>query len=146
MAPPAPPLVDEESRAHQRSLEAQLARLVEETARARAAPPVDDASRAHQRTLEAQLARLVEETARARAMPAAAPDEAQRAHQRAIEAQLARLVEETVRGRTALADELRDEFKLLARTLAARSAGEARGADAPRTPLAPLVPRDRAGS
>ncbi|QQS12050.1 MAG: flagellar motor protein MotA [Rhodospirillales bacterium] len=143
VAPPAPPLVDEESRAHQRSLEAQLARLVEETARARAAPPVDDASRAHQRTLEAQLARLVEETARARAMPAAAPDEAQRAHQRAIEAQLARLVEEMVRGRTALADELRDEFKLLARTLAARSAGEARAAEAPR---APLVPRDRAGS
>ena len=39
-------------------------------------------------------------------------------HQRAIEAHLARLVEENVRSRTALADELRGEFRLLARTIA----------------------------
>jgi hypothetical protein len=39
-------------------------------------------------------------------------------HQRNIEANLARLVEESVRGRTALADELRGEFRLLARTIA----------------------------
>jgi biopolymer transport protein ExbB/TolQ len=40
------------------------------------------------------------------------------AHQRAIEAYLARLIEESVRGRTALADELRGELRLLARTVA----------------------------
>lgn len=40
------------------------------------------------------------------------------AHQRNIEAGLARLIEEQVRSRTALADELRGEFRLLARTLA----------------------------
>jgi hypothetical protein len=45
-------------------------------------------------------------------------DEAQRAHLRAIENHLLRLVEETQRSRTALADELRGEFKLLARTIA----------------------------
>jgi hypothetical protein len=47
-------------------------------------------------------------------------DEASRAHLRNVEAYLARLLEETVRGRTALADELRGEFKLLARSMAAR--------------------------
>ena len=45
-------------------------------------------------------------------------DEAQRAHLRAIENHLLRLVEKTQRSRTALADELRGEFKLLARTIA----------------------------
>ena len=49
-----------------------------------------------------------------------AGDEAARGHLRNLEAYLARLLEETVRGRTALADELRGEFKMLARTLAAR--------------------------
>jgi hypothetical protein len=39
-------------------------------------------------------------------------------HQRNIEVHLARLVEETARSRTALADELRGEFRLLARTIA----------------------------
>ena len=50
------------------------------------------------------------------------------AHQRAIEAHLARLVEENVRNRTALADELRGEFRLLARTIAStRGAGQPAG-------------------
>jgi hypothetical protein len=40
------------------------------------------------------------------------------AHQRAVEVLLTRLVEDNVRNRTALADELRGEFRLLARTLA----------------------------
>ena len=44
--------------------------------------------------------------------------EALQIHQRNIEANLVRLVEESVRGRTALADELRGEFRLLARTIA----------------------------
>ncbi|TAJ37916.1 MAG: flagellar motor protein MotA [Reyranella sp.] len=44
--------------------------------------------------------------------------EALLAHQRSIEASLTRLVEESVRSRTALADELRGEFRLLARTIA----------------------------
>ena len=42
---------------------------------------------------------------------------------RNIESYMARLLEETVRGRTALADELRGEFKLLARTLASSNRG-----------------------
>jgi hypothetical protein len=45
------------------------------------------------------------------------------AHQRNIEASLARLVEESARNRTALADELRGEFRLLARTIAASRGG-----------------------
>jgi len=44
--------------------------------------------------------------------------EALQIHQRNIETNLARLVEESVRSRTALADELRSEFRLLARTIA----------------------------
>ena len=49
-------------------------------------------------------------------------------HQRTIEGHLARLVEENVRNRTALADELRGEFRLLARTIAStRGAGQPAG-------------------
>lgn len=79
-------------------------------------------------------------------------DEASRAHLRNLEAYLARLLEETVRGRTALADELRGEFKLLARTLAARGSGPSAQAapaqPAPATPArpvmtAPIVPPNR---
>ena len=44
-------------------------------------------------------------------------------HQRAIESHLARLVDENVRSRTALADELRGEFRLLARTIASTARG-----------------------
>ena len=40
------------------------------------------------------------------------------AHQRAMEAYMGRLIEETARSRTALGDELRGEFRLLARTIA----------------------------
>ncbi len=49
--------------------------------------------------------------------------EALLAHQRAIEGHLARLVDENVRSRTALADELRGEFRLLARTFASTARG-----------------------
>ena len=49
--------------------------------------------------------------------------EALLAHQRAIEGHLARLVDENVRSRTALADELRGEFRLLARTVASTARG-----------------------
>jgi hypothetical protein len=45
------------------------------------------------------------------------------AHQRLIEGHLARLVDESVRSRTALADELRGEFRLLARTIASTARG-----------------------
>ena len=44
--------------------------------------------------------------------------EALATHQRNIEGYLARLLDENVRGRTALADELRGELRLLARTIA----------------------------
>jgi hypothetical protein len=47
-------------------------------------------------------------------------DEGSRAHIRNIELYMARMLEELVTGRTAIADELRGEIKLLARTLAAR--------------------------
>ncbi len=47
-------------------------------------------------------------------------DEASRLHIRNIELYMARMLEELVNGRTAIADELRGEIKLLARTLAAR--------------------------
>ena len=52
-------------------------------------------------------------------------DDPMRGHMRNLEAYMARLLEETVRGRTVLADELRGEFKLLARTLASVPAGRA---------------------
>lgn len=50
-------------------------------------------------------------------------DETMRGHLRNMESYLARLLEETSRSRTALADELRGEFKLLARTIASTSRG-----------------------
>jgi biopolymer transport protein ExbB/TolQ len=62
-------------------------------------------------------------------------DDPTRGHLRNLESYLARLLEETVRGRTALADELRGEFKLLARTLAS-----SRGAAQQPLPLAPPAP------
>ncbi|MBV8406929.1 MAG: flagellar motor protein MotA [Alphaproteobacteria bacterium] len=49
------------------------------------------------------------------------------AHQRNVEIHLARLVEETARSRTALADELRGEFRLLARTIASMRASHPAG-------------------
>jgi hypothetical protein len=71
------------------------------------------------------LARMAEQSIELRGainrMAERAPDsdrEALMTHQRAIESHLARLVEENVRNRTALADELRGEFRLLARTIA----------------------------
>ncbi|HKU95408.1 MAG TPA: flagellar motor protein MotA [Vineibacter sp.] len=71
--------------------------------------------------LRETVTRLAERAAQAAQQPTT--DEPSRAHLRNLEAYTARLLEETVRGRTALADELRGEFKLLARTLAARSTG-----------------------
>ena len=50
-------------------------------------------------------------------------EEMTRGHLRAIEGYMARLLDETTRSRTALADELRGEFKLLARTIASSRAG-----------------------
>ena len=61
----------------------------------------------------------------------AGDEEAVRNHLRAMETHLARLVEETLRGRTALADELRGEFKLLARTIASASASAGSGRELP---------------
>jgi hypothetical protein len=96
--------------------------------------------------LRETVARMAERAAQAaQAQPAEDPS---RAHLRNLEAYTARLLEETVRGRTALADELRGEFKLLARTLAARSTGgpglpptapaPAPVAAAPAAPAAPI--------
>jgi len=60
--------------------------------------------------------------------------EAMAAHQRTIESTLARMVEETARDRTALADELRAEMRLLARTLSIAKAA------APAASIAPPAP------
>ena len=55
--------------------------------------------------------------------PADSDGEMLRAHLRNMEGYLARLLEETGRNRTALADDLRGEFKLLARTIASSRGG-----------------------
>jgi hypothetical protein len=77
------------------------------------------------RTQQTLLARLAEHSIELRGtvnrLSERSPEgdrEALLAHQRSIEASLTRLVEESVRSRTALADELRGEFRLLARTIA----------------------------
>lgn len=77
------------------------------------------------RSQQALLARLAEQSIELRGvvgrLTERKPDtgnEALLAHQRNLEAALARLIDESVRGRTALADELRGEFRLLARTIA----------------------------
>jgi len=83
------------------------------------------------------LARLAENAVELRGLTtklaeqslAQAADDPTRAHLRNLEAYMARLLEETVRGRTALADELRGEFKLLARTLASSRAAAPPPAD-----------------
>ncbi|OFX05740.1 MAG: hypothetical protein A3D94_16205 [Alphaproteobacteria bacterium RIFCSPHIGHO2_12_FULL_66_14] len=77
------------------------------------------------RTQQTLLARLAEHSIELRGtvnrLSERSPEgdrEALQAHQRSIEANLARLVEESVRSRPTLADELRGEFRLLARTIA----------------------------
>ncbi len=78
------------------------------------------------RSQQALLARLAEQSIELRGTvarlterkPETADSEALLAHQRNLEAGLARLIDESVRNRTALADELRGEFRLLARTIA----------------------------
>lgn len=77
------------------------------------------------RTQQTLLARLAENSVELRStvtrLSERSPDserDALLSHQRNIEASLARLVEESVRSRTTLADELRGEFRLLARTIA----------------------------
>jgi hypothetical protein len=92
------------------------------------------------------LARLAENAVELRGLTtklaeqslAQAADDPARAHLRNLEAYMARLLEETVRGRTALADELRGEFKLLARTLAST-----RGAAPPPADQRPLTAGER---
>jgi len=77
------------------------------------------------RSQQALLARLAEQSIELRGTVARlterkpeADSEALLAHQRNLEAGLGRLIDESVRSRTALADELRGEFRLLARTIA----------------------------
>ena len=77
------------------------------------------------RSQQALLARLAEQSIELRGTVARlterkpeADSEALLAHQRNLEAGLGRLIVESVRSRTALADELRGEFRLLARTIA----------------------------
>ena len=96
-----------------------------------------EALAAHQRAIEAISAAWSRRT-RAAARPSATncgswssawPNAARRereallTHQRAIEGHLARLVDDNTRSRTALADELRGEFRLLARTIASTARG-----------------------
>jgi hypothetical protein len=88
--------------------------------------------------LRETVTRLAERTAQA--VQSQGADDPSRAHLRNLEAYTARLLEETVRSRTALADELRGEFKLLARTIAARSTGGQGLAPAAPPPIAPAAP------
>jgi biopolymer transport protein ExbB/TolQ len=77
------------------------------------------------RSQQALLARLAEQSIELRGAVGRlterkpeADSDALLAHQRNLEVGLARLIDESVRSRTALADELRGEFRLLARTIA----------------------------
>jgi hypothetical protein len=113
-------------------LQAAVNRLVE-----RPLPEPDrQAMAAHQRHMEERLERQAAEMRGALAkiterLPDADRD-AVAEHQRNIETNLARLVEESTRDREALADELRGELRLLARTLAlARTPGQPFVAAAP---------------
>ncbi len=65
------------------------------------------------------LERLVETLARQQQQPAPAGDEALRAAIKGIETLLARLIDETQAGRNQLTQDIRNEFRLLARTIAA---------------------------
>ena len=71
----------------------------------------------HQVNVKPALERLSELSA----LDVGGVDEATRAHVRNIDLYMTRLVEETVSGRVQLAEELRSEIKLLARTIAARN-------------------------
>ncbi|WP_178097476.1 flagellar motor protein MotA [Enhydrobacter aerosaccus] len=95
-------------------LQAAVSRLVDQ--------PVSDRDLAQSRRIEERLERQADEVRGALAKLAERlPDidrDAVAAHQRNIEGHLARLVEEGARDRAALADELRGELRLLARTVA----------------------------
>jgi hypothetical protein len=74
----------------------------------------------HQVDVKPALERLSELSA----LDVGGVDEATRAHVRNIDLYMTRLVEETVSGRVHLAEELRSEIKLLARTIAARNGAQ----------------------
>ncbi len=116
-----PQAIEESERRQTRALaELQVAvnRLVEQSA--------DESERetkeARYRRLEERLERQAEEVRGALAKLAERLPDADRdavaTHQRNIETHLARLIEESARDRAALADELRGELRLLARTVA----------------------------
>jgi hypothetical protein len=66
------------------------------------------------------LERLVDTLARSQqTQPAAGGDEAMRAALKGIETLLARLIDETQAGRAQFTQDIRNEFRLLARTIAA---------------------------
>ena len=68
----------------------------------------------------ATLAEELRSTAeRLAARPDGTGDDALRMHQRSVEALLARLIEDSARNRNLLVEELRGEFRLLARTIVA---------------------------
>jgi hypothetical protein len=104
------PEADREALANlQRSVEGQLARLVEEGGLNRNALAED---------LKIAVGNLADRFADV-------DREAMAARHRAIETHLARLVEETAHNRRALADEIRNEIRLLARTIALARGHEA---------------------
>jgi len=71
-----------------------------------------------------ELKPILERLAQAGARPAAGFDDASRGHMRNLEVLLGRLVEDSAHGRAEIIQELRGEFRLLARTIAAK---ESRG-------------------
>ena len=86
----------------QRSVEGQLARLVEDNARNRGALAEE---------MKVAMGKLADRFADL-------DRDSIQAHRRNIEAHLAHLVEGTTQNRIALADEIRSEIRLLARTIA----------------------------
>ncbi|MBS0520677.1 MAG: flagellar motor protein MotA [Proteobacteria bacterium] len=134
-----PRAIEESERRQTRALaelQAAVNRLIEQ--------PVAERDAAQTKRLEERLERQADEVRGALArLSERLPDadrEAVATHQRNIETHLARLVEEGARDRAALADELRGELRLLARTVALAAPP---AAQAPGQPLV-ATPADRA--
>jgi hypothetical protein len=112
--------LDEQSRQHLRNTDAQIGRLIEETVRARQTA-LQELRNDLKRLAESQvdlrpvLSRLNDQLKGSNL----GIDDASRQHLRNVDLHLARLLDETARGRQEAVQELRNEIKILARTIAA---------------------------
>jgi hypothetical protein len=112
--------LDEQSRQHLRNTDAQIGRLIEETVRARQTA-LQELRNDLKRLAESQvdlrpvLSRLNDQLKGSNL----GIDDASRQHLRNVDLHLARLLDESARGRQEAVQELRNEIKILARTIAA---------------------------